>query len=322
MHASQCSHFAGTVKHQPHIQANGAQAGAEQNWRGIARLGMLVALVAGSSRQLLKPWHSWLIALSLTLFASASARASDTPYRLYPALDATTMGVSAAVWWVPSLFPGSFAAADGCVCKASSLNPLDRPVAGIWDAGYSITGELLIASVYTLTVLFDLLDVVKADEPFASFLVDMVVMAEAVLLNGALNQIAKLAIARPRPLLYERELDHPRQSDPDSYLSFYSAHTSSAFALTLAYAQTFAYRHPDSPYRFLVYAGAVLVSGAIGVSRIAAGKHFPSDVLVGAAAGAAVGLAIPWLHRNDQSVQLSVSAMPGGVGVSLTIQHL
>jgi membrane-associated phospholipid phosphatase len=283
---------------------------------------MLVALVTGSSRQHLKPWRSWLVALSVTLFASASAQASDTPYRLYPAADATTMGVSAAVWWVPSLFPSSFGAARGCVCRASSLNALDRPAAGIWDAGHSNLGEFLIASVYTLTVLFDLLDVIKADEPFSSFLVDLAVMAEAVLLNGALNQIAKLAVARPRPLLYERALDHPRQADPDSYLSFYSAHTSSAFALTLAYAQTFAYRHPDSPYRFLVYAGAVLVSGAIGASRIAAGKHFPSDVLVGAAAGAAVGLAIPWLHRNDQGVQLSVSAAPGSVGVSLTIQQL
>ncbi|HTU63946.1 MAG TPA: phosphatase PAP2 family protein [Polyangiales bacterium] len=260
--------------------------------------------------------------MCLVLFASTRAQASDTPYRLYPALDAATMGASAAVWWVPSLWPGSFVAAVGCECRASSLNPLDRPVAGRWDTGYSITGELLIASAYVATVLLDLLDVVKADEPFSSFLVDLVVMAEAVLVNGALNQVAKIAIARPRPLLYERALDHPRQSDPDSYQSFYSAHTSSAFALGMAYAQTFAYRHPDSPYRFLAYAGAVLAGGVIGATRIAAGKHFPSDVLVGAAAGTAIGLVVPWLHRKSEEVQLSFSATPSGFGVSLTIHQL
>jgi len=263
-----------------------------------------------------------MIALCLVLFVGARAEASDTPYRLYPTLDAATMGMSALVWWGPSLFPGSFVAADGCVCRASNVNALDRPAAGNWDAGYSNAGELLIASVYTLTVLFDLLDVVRADEPFTSFLVDVAVMAEAVLLNGALNQIAKIAVVRPRPLLYERPLDHPRQSEPDSYLSFYSAHTSSAFALGLAYAQTFAYRHPDSPYRFLVYAGAVLMGGVIGATRIAAGKHFPSDVLVGAAAGAAVGLAIPWLHRNTERAQISFAATPYSLGVSLTIHQL
>jgi membrane-associated phospholipid phosphatase len=256
------------------------------------------------------------------LCASAPVHASDTPYRLYPAFDAATMGVSAVVWWVPSLFPGSFVAADGCTCRPSSVNALDRPVAGTWDAGYSVSGEVLIASLYTLTVLFDLLDVVKADEPISSFLVDFVVLAEAVLLNGALNQIAKVAVARPRPLLYDRELDHSRQRDPDSYVSFYSAHTSSAFALGLAYAQTFAYRHPDSPFRYLVYAGAVIAGGVIGATRIAAGKHFPSDVLVGAAVGTGVGLVIPWLHRNTDHAQLSFSATPNSFGVSLTIQQL
>ena len=232
------------------------------------------------------------------------------------------MGVSAVVWWVPSLFPGSFVAADGCVCRASSVNALDRPVAGNWDAQSSVAGELLIVSLYTLTVLFDALDVAKADQPVTSFLVDLAVMAEAVLVNGALNQIVKMAVARPRPLLYERALDHPRQSDPDSYVSFYSAHTSSAFAVALAYAQTFAYRHPDSPWRFLVYAGAVLAGAGIGATRITAGKHFPTDVLAGAAAGAAIGLAIPWLHRNSPPAQLSFAATPESFGVSLTIHQL
>jgi membrane-associated phospholipid phosphatase len=264
----------------------------------------------------------WLAALCLALSISVRAHASDTPYELHPALHATTMGVSGLVWLVPAVFPGSFVAADGCVCRSADLNPLDRPAAGRFDAGFSLAGEVLIASAYTAAVVLDLLDVVSADQQITSLLVDLAVMAEAVLLNGALNQIVKFAVARPRPLLYERDLTNDRQRDPDSYLSFYSAHTSSAFAVTLAYAQTFAYRHPDSPYRFLVYAGAVVLGSAIGATRIAAGKHFPSDVLVGAAAGAAVGLAIPWLHRRSEHVQLNVSASPHSFGVALAINHL
>jgi membrane-associated phospholipid phosphatase len=31
---------------------------------------------------------------------------------------------------------------------------------------------------------------------------------------------------------------------------------------------------------------------------VAAGKHFPSDVVVGALVGTGVGLLVPWLHQE------------------------
>lgn len=254
--------------------------------------------------------------------ARAQAPETDTPYRLYPALDAVTIGLSAVVWWVPSLYPQGFTDAKGCECRLASLNGLDRALASRYSAGFSIAGEVLITSLYISAVVLDLLDVVNADQPFTGFLVDIAVMAEALMLNGAINQIAKLALPRARPLLYERELTDPLQLEPDSYTSFYSAHTSSAFSLALAYAQTFAYRHPESPYRFLVYLAAVAAGSIIGGTRIAAGKHFPSDVLVGAAAGTAFGLLIPWLHRRSPQAQLSITTTAQSVGVALVISHL
>ena len=114
----------------------------------------------------------WIV-LCFGLLLSASVRASDTPYRLVPALDAPVMSVSAVVWGVPSLFPGSFIAADGCSCRIGDLNRLDRPFAGTYSAGFSVAGELVIAGVYASTLLLDLLDVVEAEESFSSFLVDL-----------------------------------------------------------------------------------------------------------------------------------------------------
>jgi membrane-associated phospholipid phosphatase len=60
----------------------------------------------------------------------------------------------------------------------------------------------------------------------------------------------------------------------------------------------------------------------IGATRIAAGQHFPSDVLVGAAAGTAIGLLIPWLHRRSSRAQLSVTATPQSFGLALAIDQL
>ena len=80
----------------------------------------------------------------------------------------------------------------------------------------------------------------------------------------------------------------------------------------MAYATTFSLRHPDSPYRPLIY-GAVIAGGATtGLFRILAGKHFPTDVLVGAVAGTAVGITVPLLHRRRE---VSLAIAPGGVSV-------
>jgi membrane-associated phospholipid phosphatase len=43
-------------------------------------------------------------------------------------------------------------------------------------------------------------------------------------------------------------------------------------------------------------------SSVVGVSRVASGAHFPSDVLVGAAIGAGIGLALPAVHDSGARV--------------------
>jgi membrane-associated phospholipid phosphatase len=143
---------------------------------------------------------------------------------------------------------------------------------------------------------------------------DMVVMGEAVLLNGALNEVVKLAVRRPRPIAYDAADDAGVLAQPNTYLSFYSGHTSTAFAAGMAYASTFALHHPDSGYRYLVYGGVVAAGGTVGLLRIAGGQHFPSDVLVGAAVGSAIGLIVPRLHRRGEN--LGVAILPGGLALT------
>ena len=44
---------------------------------------------------------------------------------------------------------------------------------------------------------------------------------------------------------------------------------------------------------------AALLPAATGFFRYKAGKHFPSDVIVGYVVGATVGVLIPHLHKTD-----------------------
>lgn len=62
--------------------------------------------------------------------------------------------------------------------------------------------------------------------------------------------------------------------------SFPSGHTAGSFAAAVALSSVYP---KDRPL-------LLLLASAVGVSRVYLGHHFPSDVLVGAAAGAAVGM--------------------------------
>ena len=147
---------------------------------------------------------------------------------------------------------------------------------------------------------------------------DGLVVGEAILVNTAVNQLTKIAVRRPRPLLYDSptkaELDNA-----DNYRSFYSQHTSLTFAAGLSYARTFALRHPQSRYRWLGYTAAVGAGMAAGTLRVLSGKHFPTDVLTGAAAGTAAGLAVPWLHPKRNATRVTVLPTRSGMTMSLRV---
>lgn len=81
------------------------------------------------------------------------------------------------------------------------------------------------------------------------------------------------------------------------YRSFYSGHTSTAFAMAAATCT----HHAHLPLygrgvRWVPCAGSLTVAAVAGAARIASDQHFLTDVLVGAAAGSAIGWFVPWIH--------------------------
>jgi membrane-associated phospholipid phosphatase len=90
----------------------------------------------------------------------------------------------------------------------------------------------------------------------------------------ALNTAIKLLVGRPRPRL----AGLPPLTDTPTRLSFPSAHAATSFAGALCYSRL---GLPAVP----LYALAATLS----VSRVYLGVHYPSDVLMGALLGTAVG---------------------------------
>ena len=122
----------------------------------------------------------------------------------------------------------------------------------------------------------------------------LVLLIQCMCINGALLEGIRLLIQRPRPFVY---LDPLAQGGaPAHYTSFYSGHTS--FAALAATCAALAAMDARPAVRRTVFVLAAALTAATGALRVAAGRHFITDVAVGALAGAAIALAVNCLHRT------------------------
>jgi membrane-associated phospholipid phosphatase len=245
--------------------------------------------------------------------AFGQTESAGSPYQLRLKSDLTVMAVAGGAALIPLLLDDHVE--KSCPCRASEVNGLDRGTAGSRSDSIDQVSDFAVAAALALPATMMFVD----SKSGGGVLQDSVVMAEAVLVNLALNQMIKVAVQRPRPLIYELEEDEPELNKNDNYLSFYSQHTSVAFAAGMSFARTFALRHPESPRRWLVYATVIASGATVGTMRVLAGRHFPTDVITGAVAGGAIGMFVPWFHQKRDSVSISFSPLPSGAKLSLRL---
>ncbi|MBJ3774839.1 phosphatase PAP2 family protein [Acuticoccus sp. 2012] len=112
-------------------------------------------------------------------------------------------------------------------------------------------------------------------------------LAIAVLGGTVVTTLAKLAFDRPRPELVSHEVAVSSASFPSGH-SMLAATTYLTLAVIVAHAQQ------RRRMKIYIVALAILVTFAVGASRVYLGVHWPTDVLAGWAGGAAWALSC-WL---------------------------
>jgi membrane-associated phospholipid phosphatase len=120
---------------------------------------------------------------------------------------------------------------------------------------------------------------------------------QGAMTTAALTSWTKLAVKRTRPLVYNAQNPTSLLIKADARLSFFSGHTSSVAYNGFYAAQIYSTYYPDSRWKPLVWVLGAGIPALTGVLRVQAGKHFPSDVLMGYAVGAGVALINHRLHR-------------------------
>ncbi len=263
------------------------------------------------------------VALACAAASTAStAHAGENELRYDWRIDGAVTAAAFAFWGGTQLLESRLAPADCRWCDPGSLDASVRSSLRWDDTGAANLASNLGAYVFVPLTSLGLLALdARGAGRLGELPGDGLVIAEAVALNGALTQIVKFAAGRERPFVNALPAaEKPLTAHPaDNNVSFYSSHTSFAFSLAVSTATVASMQR----YRWapLIWAVGLAGAAAVGYLRIAADQHYFTDVLVGAAAGSAIGFAVPYgFHRGSGA--LAVSPAPGGGAMLTVTAHL
>ncbi len=242
-----------------------------------------------------------LLIVSALLVLEAPARAEPPAELSYDlALDgAITLG-SGAAWLSAIAARESIGPATCHWCTTNSFD-LSARSALVW--GNPMAAETLVSVVGfavapAVTVGADVL-AAEHDGALKDGLVDALLITEAAGIASDVNLALRFAVGRQRPWAWAASQSSGGSTaglNRDSNMSFFSGHSTMMFAVSTAagtIAEMRGYRW--SPLVWLV---GMPFAVAVAYLRVASDDHWMSDVLVGTAAGGAMGFAIPYFaHR-------------------------
>ena len=234
------------------------------------------------------------------LLSTSLARAEEPAYKLRLDVDIPIL-VIGALGTTGGLFDTG-PAYCAPLCDPRNLNALDKPFAGRYQPGWTTAGTVVAGLLLAQPAW--LFGVERA--PHA--LNDVVVIAEAVLIANAIDTVFKVSVRRPRPFLYGETAPLSDRVDTNGALSFYSGHTTLSFAATIATWRTLDRLNVAPKWKWLALGIGLAGSSFVGISRVVAGDHFPTDVLVGAGMGTSFGFLLPALHDRGFTVAPTYTA--------------
>lgn len=150
---------------------------------------------------------------------------------------------------------------------------------------------------------------------------DWLIPLEAGVAAGLMTLSVKHIVHRTRPYAYNCEPLNPEEiEDDDARFSFYSGHTSIAFALAASTSHVASVRQwkRSGTLKALNYS----LASATGVLRILADRHYLTDVLLGAATGWATGhFLAKWRAKAERPAATPDAEVSPMMSLSLPVRN-
>lgn len=241
-----------------------------------------------------------IIFFLLVVFAfTTSLWAAGSPYQNYTASDNVLLGVT-ALGGVTSLYldhhMSPLTPEQAARLDRQSINRFDRP------ATYLLSPRSATFSDYGLRAGLVLPIGLMVDQKIRDHAMDVgYLYVETMALTGVVTELTKVTTQRIRPWAYNDDVPLEKKKGREVKKAFFSGHTSATFAGGVFFAKVFSDFYPDSKWKPAVWASSLTLASAVGYWRFRAGRHYPTDVLVGALVGGAIAYYIPELHKSKKS---------------------
>ncbi len=197
----------------------------------------------------------------------------------------------------------------------NSINAFDRGAISNWSSSAGTLSNAGLAFTFISPAILMLGKAVQDES-----LTIGTMYFETMLYATALNQITKAIVSRNRPFTYNANAPLGDKQSTDARMSFYSGHTTAAFASAVFLSTVFCEIYPSSEWKPAVIGLSIASAAATGYYRYKAGMHFPSDIIAAAIIGSAIGYIIPQIHKTDVGESYS-KVVPVSTPVSIGISY-
>ena len=147
----------------------------------------------------------------------------------------------------------------------------------------------------------------------------LLLYSETMAINVGMASLVKHLVQRPRPYMYSKDPSvraYAKGQGADAHMSFYSGHAAITFGAAMAGAYLLGASGENEQVRGIAFGAGFGIAAMTATLRVRAGKHFVSDVLVGAVVGTSIGYLVPALHADDGAFKPSANELTlAGVGI-------
>ena len=189
--------------------------------------------------------------------------------------------------------------------RKSDLNGFDRWAADVFHPEAEKPSDAVFYAAMPLPLLLMFDKDIRKDALKIGML-----YIEAMGITGVFYTGSNYYVNRYRPLVYNENAPMDERTAGGATNSFIAGHPALVATSTFFTAKVFSDYNPDSKLKPLFWGAAILSTGATAYWRHRAGKHFPSDLIVGTSIGALTGILVPHFHKNKLFKNPNMSLTP------------
>ncbi|WP_430813162.1 phosphatase PAP2 family protein [Carboxylicivirga sp. RSCT41] len=192
------------------------------------------------------------------------------------------------------------------------INCFDRGATNYWN------DDLHNMSSVTKGILRTAPSVILINEAFSkefkNVLTYAVMYYEVLIVTSGFTSLTKSLAMRKRPYLYNTSISFEEREqmieEGNVYDSFFSGHTSAAFASAVFLSKSYRDIYGNNTLSKVILWTSLSLAVTTGYLRYRSGHHYPTDIIAGAVFGSAVGYLVPTLHlkkKNKSKVSVITS---------------